>query len=149
MPFLRDGQTHTLKLFAFQVASGTWKQYQDVECCGVVVEVYKATKYTMFAIDDATAVVQCILWRPARNGSTGGGVSAERTVWMEVQEEAYESEREGLALGCQVKVRGQVHEYKGQRQIKVASLCPLTEPNAETEHRLDTERLFRLVYKNL
>merc|ERR1739848_549767 len=133
-----------------------------VECCGVVVEVHRGDKYTLFTIDDATSLLQCMLWRPntsndnyknnkyyynkRRKTTMGGGLSIESTVWSEVNEERYEQAKKMTVLGSQVKVRGRLHSYKGQIQVKVASLCQLCDPNAETEHRLDTERLHRQVY---
>ena len=130
-----------------------------VESCGIVVEVVMAAKYTLFAIDDSTSVLQCLLWAPSSdrypNGGGGkkwsrtggtGGMSAESAVWAEVSKERYEATRRGLVLGAQVKVQGKVHAFRGQTQLKVMSVCPLRDANVETEHRLDTERLHRLVY---
>lgn len=164
----RDRRAHTVKAFASQVAGsvsdpgGGAKPKLNflgnevdpflVELCGIVVWVTEKEKYVTFGVDDSTSVAQCLVWRPA---SAAEAQVAKRAKWSREETQALEEvarDRHGrllnseLVLGAQVKVRGRVDSYLGRAQVKVASVCKVDDPNAETEHRMDAERLYRDVY---
>ena len=108
-----------------------------MELLGVVVEVIKAEKYTLFTLDDATGCIQCLLWRPMERsftttkGSKGfrmppgapmSQVSSEARMALEVNQERYALLMDKVHLGSQLKVQGKLHRFQGALQIKCLSL---------------------------
>jgi hypothetical protein len=123
---------------------------KTVEFVGLVVEVLKQEKYTLFTLDDSTQCVKCWLWRPTTQ--EGGyhrnnyqpSMSTEECVSFEVRQEVYQHLRGKVNLGGQIKVQGKPHWFQGSMQIKAFSIQEQRDPNAETEHRFEASRLGRL-----
>ena len=95
---------------------------KQVEFVGLVVEVLKQDRYTLFTLDDSTQCIKCWLWRPTETAAESARGGTEGRLAFEVRLEMYHHLRGKVDLGQQIKVQGRPHWFQEEMQIKCFSI---------------------------
>ncbi|XP_047559086.1 LOW QUALITY PROTEIN: CST complex subunit STN1-like [Lutra lutra] len=105
-------------------------------------------------VDDSTGVINCICWKKSNNNEASSATTATATLGalnltsqLKKLQKTIEQKTK-IEIGDIVQIRGYVHTYREEREIRVTTYYKVDDPvcNIQISRMLELPRIYRKVY---
>uniref|UniRef100_A0A8C7BN86 CST complex subunit STN1 n=1 Tax=Neovison vison TaxID=452646 RepID=A0A8C7BN86_NEOVI len=105
-------------------------------------------------VDDSTGVINCICWKKSNNNEASSATTATATLGalnltsqLKKLQDTIEQKTK-IEIGDIVQIRGYVHTYREEREIRVTTYYKVDDPvcNIQISRMLELPRIYRKVY---
>ncbi|XP_032168648.1 CST complex subunit STN1 isoform X1 [Mustela erminea] len=127
---------------------------KQVEILGTVIERREKDAFYSYGVDDSTGVINCICWKKSNNHEASSATTATATLGalnltsqLKKLQDTIEQKTK-IEIGDIVQIRGYVHTYREEREIRVTTYYKVDDPvcNIQISRMLELPRIYRKVY---
>uniref|UniRef100_M3YZD5 CST complex subunit STN1 n=1 Tax=Mustela putorius furo TaxID=9669 RepID=M3YZD5_MUSPF len=127
---------------------------KQVEILGTVIERREKDAFYSYGVDDSTGVINCICWKKLNNHEASSATTATATLGalnltsqLKKLQDTIEQKTK-IEIGDIVQIRGYVHTYREEREIRVTTYYKVDDPvcNIQISRMLELPRIYRKVY---
>uniref|UniRef100_G1MI03 CST complex subunit STN1 n=1 Tax=Ailuropoda melanoleuca TaxID=9646 RepID=G1MI03_AILME len=127
---------------------------KQVEILGTVIGRREKDAFYSYGVDDGTGVINCICWKKSNNAAPSSATTAapalgvlNLTSQLKKLQETIEQKTK-IEIGDIVQIRGYVHTYREEREIRVTTYYKVDDPvcNIQIARMLELPSIYRKVY---
>ncbi|XP_047558794.1 CST complex subunit STN1 isoform X6 [Lutra lutra] len=127
---------------------------KQVEILGTVIGRREKDAFYSYGVDDSTGVINCICWKKSNNNEASSATTATATLGalnltsqLKKLQDTIEQKTK-IEIGDIVQIRGYVHTYREEREIRVTTYYKVDDPvcNIQISRMLELPRIYRKVY---
>nr|D2GXY4.2 RecName: Full=CST complex subunit STN1; AltName: Full=Oligonucleotide/oligosaccharide-binding fold-containing protein 1; AltName: Full=Suppressor of cdc thirteen homolog [Ailuropoda melanoleuca] len=124
---------------------------KQVEILGTVIGRREKDAFYSYGVDDGTGVINCICWKKSNNAAPSSAAPAlgvlNLTSQLKKLQETIEQKTK-IEIGDIVQIRGYVHTYREEREIRVTTYYKVDDPvcNIQIARMLELPSIYRKVY---
>ncbi|XP_045658999.1 CST complex subunit STN1 isoform X2 [Ursus americanus] len=127
---------------------------KQVEILGTVIGRREKDAFYSYGVDDGTGVINCICWKKSNDAESSSATTAapvlgelNLTSQLKKLQETIEQKTK-IEIGDIVQIRGYVHTYREEREIRVTTYYKVDDPvcNIQIARMLELPSIYRKVY---
>ncbi|XP_045884042.1 CST complex subunit STN1 isoform X3 [Meles meles] len=127
---------------------------KQVEILGTVIGRREKDAFYSYGVDDSTGVISCICWKKSNSTEAASATTATATLGelnvtsqLKKLQDTVEQKTK-IEIGDIVQIRGSVHTYREEREIRVTTYYKVDDPvcNIQILRMLELPRIYRKVY---